>query len=99
MGQPKLLMKATLQFSEGYHNAFDLILVNEDEVEGENDNHTNVQIEDSNDQIHLAQILGCKFYQKNGKLIPHPEGKHGIAYDFLKNNINTTFNKPDGFFD
>lgn len=83
-------MQATLQRTFGNNASFDLIL-----IDGHEEEHfpTNVQIEDSTEQISLAESLGADLSQ------PHEEGEHGVAFDFLKSVIDKPFAAPEGYFD
>jgi hypothetical protein len=91
-------MKVRLERSQGNTAAFDLVLIDGFE-DGEWPTH--VQVEDSSEQVSLARDLGCLFEDADDRPFPHPEGVHGIAYDFLSVHVmaGTVFPAPEGYFD
>ena len=60
----------------------------------ENSNPTSIQIEDSSEQISLAESFG---FVPSENADDDVEGIHGEAYDFLAQNIGKKFNDP-GYF-
>ena len=91
-------MKVRIDESQGNRSAFDLVLIDGFE---NGEWPTNVQVEDSGEQISLARDLGCPFEDENDQPMPHPEGRHGIAYDFLSDHAKaqTVFTISEGHFD
>lgn len=90
-------MQVRIDECQGNSAAFDLVL-----IDGLKDGEfpTCVQIEDSHEQIGLAISLGCPFVDENDQPMPHPEGRHGIAYDFLSDHAKarTIFTLSEGYF-
>lgn len=84
-------MLARLDRTQGYSGSFDLVL-----IDGHEDGEfpTNVQVEYSEEQIGLAESLGCELGEDD-----HDEGRHGRAYEFLKERVGTQFAAPEGYFD
>lgn len=91
-------MKVRINESLGNTAAFDLVLIDGHE---NGEYPTNIQVDDSSDLISLAQDLGCPFVDDDDQPMPHPEGRHGIAYDFLSDHAKaqSVFAISEGYFD